>query len=429
MLGIGNNFMFQPQMAALRNGASLEFDFTTGSIAPIRGGSLITFARSTNGWRFNNSGVLVQDGPGVPRLAYDPATLTNKGLLIEEQRTNAIRNNSMQGAVAGTPGTLPNTWSGATSQVGLNRQVVGVGVEDGIEYIDIRFSGVPSGNGYIDLTLDSVNATALTGQTWALSSFAKLVAGTLDNTTANIILYGSPSFSDNTSQSIKAGLIAGAALPLRANRFTAVRTFADATTVSASPRFAWTGTVGMPVDFTLRIGGCQLEQGSFATSPIKTNGAAVTRAADIAPISALGPWFNASEGTLLAVGTVFDTSANRFIADITDGTVSNAIATYLSTSTNHLMTTGGVTQGNVFLSNAITANAEFKDAFAYKTNDLSAAINNALIPGDTSANIPVVNRMNIGSRVNGTFWLNGYIKRLAYFPRRLSNAELQAITL
>lgn len=51
-------------------------------------------------------------------------------------------------------------------------------------------------------------------------------------------------------------------------------------------------------DFTLRFGLPQLELGSFATSPIRTSGTTVTRAADRLTygLAANAPWFQSSSG-------------------------------------------------------------------------------------------------------------------------------------
>jgi len=84
------------------------------------------------------------DRLNVPRLDYsnaDGTLSTCPRLLLEPQRTNSIRNSSMVGAVAGSPGTLPTNWTRQNSS-GLTQTVVGVGVENGLQYVDINLSGI-----------------------------------------------------------------------------------------------------------------------------------------------------------------------------------------------------------------------------------------------------------------------------------------------
>jgi hypothetical protein len=65
---------------------------------------------------------------------------------------------------------------------------------------------------------------------------------------------------------------------------------------------------------------------------------------------------------------------------------------------------------------------------SYKTNDyaVSADGNSAVV--DLLGTVPVVSQMNIGSEWNGTLTLNGTIKKIAYYPARLSNEQLEALT-
>jgi hypothetical protein len=48
---------------------------------------------------------------------------------------------------------------------------------------------------------------------------------------------------------------------------------------------------------------------------------------------------------------------------------------------------------------------------------------------DTDCILPVVNQFAIGGRLDSSIrYLNGTIKKLAYYPKRLTNAELQGLT-
>jgi hypothetical protein len=47
---------------------------------------------------------------------------------------------------------------------------------------------------------------------------------------------------------------------------------------------------------------------------------------------------------------------------------------------------------------------------------------------DASALIPVVNQLRIGSDGDGAVTYNGHIRQIVYYPRRLTNSDLQTIT-
>jgi hypothetical protein len=68
-------------------------------------------------------------------------------------------------------------------------------------------------------------------------------------------------------------------------------------------------------------------------------------------------------------------------------------------------------------------------AGCYKVNDFQAARDGVLGVAVTSGNVPInMTTMNIGtSNVTGGI-INGYIRRITYYPRRLPDATLQQIT-
>jgi hypothetical protein len=66
--------------------------------------------------------------------------------------------------------------------------------------------------------------------------------------------------------------------------------------------------------------------------------------------------------------------------------------------------------------------------FGARTDDIAFVRNGGAVLTDTSAVIPVVNRLRLGSDGDGSFILNGYLRRISYYPLRLTNAQLQALT-
>jgi hypothetical protein len=94
-----------------------------------------------------------------------------------------------------------------------------------------------------------------------------------------------------------------------------------------------------------------------------------------------------------------------------------------------LVVAGNSTQADVQVL-GITAGSAAKFIGTYKANDFQQASNNTLGTADTAGTVPVVSQITIGSdyaqSINTA--LNGTIKKLAYYPLRLTNANLQALT-
>lgn len=393
--------------------------------------SSVTFTRASTATFFDSAGVLTSAAINAPRFDYNPATLAARGLLIEEQRTNSIRNNTMQGAVAGTPGTLPTNWS-ASLAGGLSREVVGSGTFNGINYVDVRVFGTPT-NTNLALNLYFDNATqiaALTGQTWTESVWVQMVGGSTTNITQVYL-----AAAEVSSGGADLAYLSGTTFLPTIGTFTR-RTY-TATTANASTAFIrpalWMSHsgVGNPVDITLRIGLPQLELGAFSTSVIPTTTTALTRSADVASVNTLSPWFNATEGTLFAQYIRAGLTVSGGAAGFDDGTANNMIrfvfGTAMPANQRFDVNTGGVSQATVLVNATGVVNTLYKDAGAYKLNDIAATENGAAVVVDTAATIPTVNILRLGTNPIGAY-LNGWIQRVAYYPRRLSNAELQAIT-
>ena len=142
---------------------TLDLDFANTKTLDPR----ITFTRASSGSYFGADGILKYAGVNEARFDHDPVTGESLGLLIEEQRTNSIRNNTMVGAVAGTPGTAPTNWGGsAPTSNGVNRQIVGTGIEDGINYIDYRIAGTTTSTLFFGFSPELSTVVAATnGQT------------------------------------------------------------------------------------------------------------------------------------------------------------------------------------------------------------------------------------------------------------------------
>src|SRR5690349_16415352 len=151
-------------------GASIDMNFKEGLYYGAAA-SQLAVSRASTAYADDLSGNWYQFPSNVARI-------TNKGLLSEESRTNTIRNNSGQGAAVGTPGVPPTNWQ-VISQT-ITSSIVGWGTENGIDYVDIRLVGNTASLDHINIYFESTGQIAATqGQTWACSSFIKLVSGSM----------------------------------------------------------------------------------------------------------------------------------------------------------------------------------------------------------------------------------------------------------
>jgi hypothetical protein len=175
------------------------------------------------------------------------------------------------------------------------------------------------------------------------------------------------------------------------------------------------------------IYGAQVEAGSFPTSYIKTTGATATRSADVASIPVADFGFNQSEGTIAVTGQSYEPGGDNYFFEMSvDG--SNRLLSKCSTLQHLVVLSGGVTQATLD-AGTITANTEAKVAAAFKNNDFAVALDGGSAATDTSGTVELaVSELRIGANRQGSEILNGHIKSIQYYPRRLTNAQLQALT-
>jgi hypothetical protein len=360
--------------------------------------------------------------------SFAPNTLayTNKGLRVWEARTNAIRNNSMQGAVVGTPGTLPINWLVSGSS-GINTpNVVGFGTDQGIDYIDLQYSGTAV-SGSANLQFDTNTAIPVAnGQTWTASVFYKLVGGSLSNVGA-IPLYV---IGYNSSQVFTETPSANIATPTGIwQRAAFTTTYANAATVTGTNLLQFS-TVAGPINFTLRIGWPQLEQMPFATPPIRTTNAAVTEAAEVVTLT--NPPVFGSAYSMYAAGAPYGLSTNggqNTLTIINDAPASGNNRLQLgwpgSPWAQAVFSAGGVNIWVPAISTAWGAGIAKKLAAAFASADHGFAAAGSVL-ADTAAGIPTgLSYTTIGSILGSGFSWDGDITEFAIWPTtRIPNASL-----
>ena len=417
--------------------SSVSLDFTSASIDATLASLGFVFARASTATRINASGVMESLASGAMRIDHDPTTLACLGGLFEEAGTNAIRNSTMVGAAAGSPGTLPTNWT-SMLQSGITQSTVATGTLNGIPYVDVKFAGTASSNGDLRISFDANTfVAAAPSQSWTLSAYYALVSGSAptgrmfrntmnyrDSGGANIAVTQSPDIASSLTSALQRVIVSIAATP--------------ALTAYVHPYFGCAVQIGDVVDFTLRIGAPQLEQKAFATSYIPTSTAAVTRNADALTLSDLTRiGYSASAGTLVAQGVINGRSASTFQAIAALGMGASAadeIALFSNGSTNRFgMSTrvGGVVQFNPSSLLAVAVGTAYKTATAWAVNDAAHTTSGAAPATDTSGSLStIIDRMSIGGyqALGGGTSGAQTISRIDYYPRRLADAELQTLT-
>jgi hypothetical protein len=276
----------------------------TSVFAPfyISGGQTFV-SRASTGTYFDSTGTLQTAATNTARSAtysYSGGSwVATSGTLIEPAVANQIKNNTMVGAMAGTPGTPPTNWAiGAGS--GITSSIIGTGTENGINYVDIQYSGTTTA--LVNLTVASNpgnGAAAAVGQTWTQSIYARMVSGSLGSPSQGpeLIFHENDSSGTELVQDVCGNdmtSITTASLPTQ--QWTCTKTLVNPAVAYNYPLFLIQYASGVAVNFTIRIGMPQLEQNAFATSVIPTSGSAVTRSGDVYNQEA-ATYFN-STGTL-----------------------------------------------------------------------------------------------------------------------------------
>jgi hypothetical protein len=407
---------------------SFQRDFAALKTLDHGTGPAITFTRASGATYFDANGVLQTAANDEPRFDHDPATGESRGLLIEESRTNSLRNSQGGGAVVGAPGTNPTNWT-TSATTGINREVVATGTLNGLAYIDLKFSGTnTSGSaGSIQVLFESVTQiVASTGQNWSASAYVALIAGGFSNITNERLVLTERSAAGAALQSHSAAITSAAAT---LQRYSISAALAEATTARVTSSIIGSVADGATIDITLRIAAPQLEQGAFATSYIPTTSAAATRAADSAIVTPINSFYNQVEGTLFGEARLARQASGftpiLFIGFGSSG--SNVDIRYRATAaTGFFVTVNSADQAVFNGGSAIAANAIARAIGAYKANDFAFTQNGETTQLDSSGTLPDPIQLCVGSDT-GTF-LNGHIRKLAYWPKRLSDTLLQQLT-
>lgn len=403
-----------PLLSGGRSAPSLSLNFLSGSLD-----SRITFTRASTGTYFDSAGVLQTAAIDAPRFDYNPSPLAAQGLLIEESRTNSATYSEQFNNAAWTKNA-----SSITADV--------IAAPDGTLTADKLVENTATASHSMQQSFSATTGTPVTLSVFVKSTERFAVLNLSPNATFGGV-------STTAFFNISSGAVQGTSGTVTA-RITAAGNGWYRCSITATPTATGTATatIGLSANGTqqsyagngtsgLYFWGAQLETGAFPTSYVSTTTAAATRAADVAAINTLSPWFNAIEGALFAQ---FDSvaSGTRTVAAINDGTSNESIRLRtVATDPFFTVTDGGVDQANID-AGTVASYTTYKFVGAYKINDFAACIAGGTVQTDTSGTLPAVTQLLLGNSASANY-LNGRLQRITYYPRRLVNSELQALTV
>ena len=341
-----------------------------------------SFERDTTATRVNKAGLIETVGSGEPRIDYKD---DSKGaLLLEPSRSNAITNSE---AFDNAYWTKTNTTvtSGFLSPDGTNN----------------AFKLISNNGGNIiarpSISLNTNHATSI---------YLKRVSGN-----GNVSI-----FKTNGNEQI-------ITLTDEWQRFTDIN--------SVNPSNAYMGVRLYGLNDEILIYGAQVEQGSYATSYIPTQGSAVTRVAESCNNGGNEQVINSTEGVLYAEISALANDGEQGRISLSNKSLNNRVSFAYSPTESKayiivkLNSTTIINNLNVEIGNHLDTK---KIAISYKSGDTKVYLNGVeILTSSVSFTGGVLNDLSFTSATN-SLPLYAKTKDLRIYNTALSNAELQALT-
>jgi len=372
-------------------------------------------------------------GADIPRFSG-----VDQRLLVEGQTTTGFFNSRLEGAATGTPGTPPTNTNTSFFQ-GLSREIVAIGTEDNIPYIDVRFFGTTTGGTFSRLGNMNWIASALNiagNATSTFSVYVRLVGGSLSQiSSCRIGIQGRDSAEVSVSGQNATANFTPTNAALGTQRRAITWTPSSASVVYGEWFVDIVRGATATVDVTLRIGLVNHTLGSVLSSPvlppIGTPGSA-TRGADVvgSSLAALGIGVNGAS-TVLWGGVVpaFLPSGFHTLACLDDNSISNRMTMRINQSTGQLEAMRAL-NGVAATANAgaVTAGVSFKAGITLDgSGRVAASLNGGAVAAVTGGPASGLSRFRLGNIADLSTPLLGEVKRLRVLPFTVSDAELQSL--
>jgi hypothetical protein len=359
---------------------------------------------------------------GVARFDNNPTTGESLGLLIEESRTNLnVYSSDFSNAV----------WTKVQGSITANIIVAPDGTLTGSKFVESTATTTQHNVYQIGRT---IGATSNTASVYLKAGERTAVYFVIYDVSTNAGAYFN--LANGTITSTDSG-VTSSITSVGNGWYRCVITRTTASTANGGMNvFINSGSTSYTGDgFSgIYIWGAQLEAGAFATSYIPTVASQVTRAADAATMTGVNfsNWYNQGEQTwyIEYAHTAVGGNARRVLTLGGTGSDYNDVLYGISsTGDGTFMTSTGVAGSinSTIINPRPTTMTKF--GIAFKVNDYQSAYSGSLATSDTSFAMPIgINRLGIGCNYDGGQQMVGYIKKIAYYPLRVTNANLQALT-
>lgn len=177
----------------------------------------------------------------------------------------------------------------------------------------------------------------------------------------------------------------------------------------------------------------QIEAGGFATSRIPTTTAPVTRGADQVRIDPAGTWFNPTEGTIYVdavPGAVGSAVKNLFSTSDSPKAVEASVNAHADGVHTNIGAIGSGFSGGSPSGIAVTPGQAVRVALAYGPNGGVVVQDGTIFQGFATGSAWTTTGMAIGHQLRGGAqrYLNGHVRHVAVFPRRLPDDQAKDLT-
>jgi len=403
-----------------------------------------TVDRNSSKWVLGDNGYLKEYTTDQPAIEFN-ADGSYKGVLVEPQSVNeALQSEDLDNA---TYWTLANATIATDTETdpkgGTNSFLLSETVANGAHFI---------------FTATSARKPIGSGETWTCSWFVKKGDGANAPDIVQIShatgAFGSSqhanfdiSVGGGTSGTVTDSTGGTAGIRYYGNgwyriSFTATSTSADNLIAylifcNNNPTATRFTSYAGQTDANVFIWGAQLEESPIATSYIPTTTAAVTRVKDDIYLTSASSLIGQTEGTLfIEVDWQVTDGANQVLLALSDGTTDNRILIERNNSSSELrMILEANNSVEVFQGESYSTYSGIqKFAMAYAQNDVELYRNGSSVSTNTSADLSslaTLNEIDFANRdlgVGAGNQANMWIRAVALFTTRLSDAECEALT-